>query len=139
MPNTNAQAEQGPSSLVDRREALLRILRLAGLSAGTAAAGYWLSTRAAKPREQLIVGARRDHTAAANPQFPDLAVIHGGTPAAMVQRALQELGGIERFISRADVVMVVAEEVRRRLGLNLRKFDDGFFLRGASFNALLLH
>jgi uncharacterized protein (DUF362 family) len=106
LPNTNAQAEQAPSPLVDRREALLRILRLAGLSAGTAAAGYWLSTRAAKPREQLIVGARRDHTVAGNPQFPDLTVVHGGTPAVMVQRALQELGGIERFISRADVVVV---------------------------------
>lgn len=106
MANSHPQADNAASPLVDRRAALLRILRLAGLSAGTAAAGYWLSARSAKPTDTLVAGARRDHTVAANPQFPDLAVIHDGAPAAMVQRALQELGGIRRFISRGDVVIV---------------------------------
>jgi len=94
------------SPVVDRREALLKILRLAGLSAGTGAVAYWLSTRNAKPTDRLVTTARRDHTIAASPQFPDLAVIHGGTPAALVQRALEELGGIRRFVSRGDVVIV---------------------------------
>jgi len=106
LTNSHPQDDNAASPLVDRRAALLRILRLAGLSAGTAAAGYWLSTRSAKPTDALVAGARRDHTVAANPQFPDLTVIHDGAPAAMVQRALQELGGIRRFISRADVVIV---------------------------------
>ena len=92
--------------MVDRREALIKILRLAGLSAGTAAAAYWLSTRSAKPTDRLVTTARRDHTIAANPQFPDFAVIHGGSPSALVQRALLELGGIQRFVSRGDVVIV---------------------------------
>ena len=108
MANTNTPAEEKgrASPVVDRREALLKILRLAGLSAGTAAAGYWLSTRNAKPTDRLVTTARRDHTIAVNPQFPDLTVIHGGAPAAMVQRALLELGGMQRFISRGDVVIV---------------------------------
>lgn len=107
MADSHPQPENASAPpVVDRREALIKILRLAGLSAGTAAAGYWFSTRSAKPTDRLVAGARRDHTVAANPQFPDLTVVHGGAPATMVQRALQEMGGIGRFISRGDVVIV---------------------------------
>src|SRR5271157_3935449 len=100
--NTAAEKATG----IDRREAMLRILRLAGISAGTVAAGYWLSKRSMRPVEQLVVGARRDHTIAANAALPELAVIRGGNPRELVQRALQELGGIRRFIGRTDVVIV---------------------------------
>ena len=106
MPETTPSPEGSSSAPLERREALLRILRLAGLSAGAAAAGYWLSTRSARPTEQLIVGAHRSHTVPADASFPDLAVIHGGEPRQLVQRAFQELGGIQRFISRSDVVIV---------------------------------
>jgi len=105
LADSPAVPKDTPAPL-DRREALLRILRLAGLSAGTAAAGYWLSTRSARPTEQLLVAVRRSHTVAANPAFPDLTVISGESPRAPVQRVLQELGGIQRFISRSDVVIV---------------------------------
>ena len=105
MADSPAVPKDTPAPL-DRREALLRILRLAGLSAGTAAAGYWLSTRSARPTEQLLLAVRRSHTVAANPAFPDLTVISGDSPRALVQRALQELGGIQRFISHSDVVIV---------------------------------
>jgi uncharacterized protein (DUF362 family) len=106
LPKDHPSSETLPAEPVDRREALLRILRLAGLGAGAAAAGYWLSTRSVRPTEQLLVAARRSHTVPADPAFPDLTVIHGASPRALVQRALQELGGIQRFISRADVVIV---------------------------------
>jgi uncharacterized protein (DUF362 family) len=98
--------ESEHSTPLDRREALLRILRLAGLGAGTAAAAYWLSTRSSRPVEQLVAGARRSHNVAPDSHFPDLAVIRGGEPRQLVQRALLELGGIQRFISRGDVVIV---------------------------------
>ncbi len=91
---------------MDRREAMLRILRLAGISAGAAAAGVWLRSRSARPVEALVVGARRSHTVAANAALPELAVIQGGEPQQLAQRALEELGGIRRFISRTDVVIV---------------------------------
>ncbi len=100
--NTAAEKATG----IDRREAMLRILRLAGIGAGTVAAGYWLSARSARPVEQLVVGARRDHTIAANAALPELAVIRGGNPRELVQRALEEMGGIRRFIGRTDVVIV---------------------------------
>lgn len=105
-PKTPASSESVPPAPLNRREALIRILRLAGLSAGTAAAGYWLSTRSARPTERVLAVVRHDHSVAPNPAFPDLTVISGDSPRALVQRALQELGGIQRFISRADVVIV---------------------------------
>ncbi len=106
MPESRPAPESFSPAPVNRREALLRILRLAGLSAGTAAAGYWLSTRSVRPAEKSLVVTRHNHTVASNPVFPDLAVISGDSPRALVQRALQELGGIQRFISRADVVIL---------------------------------
>jgi len=105
-----AEPRTTPDSLsaapLNRREALIRILRLAGLSAGTAAAGYWLTTRSVRPTEKLPVSVRRDHRVMANPAFPDLTVVSGDSPSALVQRALLELGGIQRFVSRGDVVIV---------------------------------
>jgi uncharacterized protein (DUF362 family) len=103
----NTPADGAPSEPLNRRDALIRILWLAGLSGGTAAAGYWLSRRSLQPTEQALAAVgKRDHTIAANPAFPALAVISGDSPRALVQRALQELGGIQRFVSRADVVIV---------------------------------
>jgi uncharacterized protein (DUF362 family) len=99
-------APESPAPL-NRREALLRLLRLAGLSTGTAAAAYWLSTRSVHPAEaiaQLIT--RRNHTVASNPALPDMAIIQGGGPRQLVQRAFQELGSIQRFIGRNDIVVV---------------------------------
>lgn len=106
MSETHPASETLPAEPLDRRQALLRILRLAGLGAGSAAVAYWLSTRSVHPTEQLFAVARRDHSIPANPAFPQLAVISGPSPRQLVQRALQELGGIQRFISRGDVVIV---------------------------------
>ena len=96
----------GPVGTMDRRAAMLRILRLAGISAGTAATAVWLRSRSARPVEALVVGGRRNHGVAADTALPELAVIQGGEPQQLVQRALQELGGIRRFVSRTDVVIV---------------------------------
>lgn len=104
MQDTKKISDSGAT--MDRREAMLRILRLTGISAGAAAAGYWFRTRSLRPTEELVVGARRSHMVAAAPALPDLAVIQGGAPRQLVQRAFAELGGIRRFVSRTDVVIV---------------------------------
>jgi uncharacterized protein (DUF362 family) len=92
---------------MDRREAMLKLLRLGGLGAGSAAFGLWLDQRSVRPRQVLAANARRDHTAAPNPAFPQMVIAQGGDdPAHMTRRALEELGGIRRFVSRADVVVV---------------------------------
>lgn len=38
--------------------------------------------------------------------FPDIALIQGDSPAKITKEAISSLGGIERFISRGDIVVV---------------------------------
>ena len=39
-------------------------------------------------------------------KFPDLVVTRGGTPQGLVKKAIDELGGMSRFVKRGDVVVV---------------------------------
>ena len=94
------------STALTRREALLELLRLGGIAAGTTVAAVWLSERSARPIPAGAEQARRDHRIAADAQFPALTVVQNGEPRALVAQALENLGGIRRFISRQDVVVL---------------------------------
>ena len=89
-----------------RREALLQLLRVGGVAAGAGAAAAWLSKHSFRPVPAHAEKARRDHRTASDPQLPHLTVVQGGEPRALVQRALDDLGGIRRFVSRQDVVVI---------------------------------
>jgi uncharacterized protein (DUF362 family) len=89
-----------------RREALLSLLRLGGLGAGAAALGVGLSTRSQKPSDTAAPAAKRDFSVPAKPDLPEMSVIQNGEPAKLVRRAVDELGGIRRFVSRGDIVVV---------------------------------
>jgi uncharacterized protein (DUF362 family) len=91
---------------MSRREAMLRLLRLAGAGAGTAAVAFWLSQRSQPPTDALAANAKRDHTVKANAELPVMVVVQGDDPRALVRRALLDLGGIGRFIARNDVVVL---------------------------------
>jgi len=98
--------EPQPPTGLTRREAMLHLLRAGGIAAAASATGYWLSERSARPVAVQAEQAHRDHRVAVNPQLPTMTVVQGGEPAALVQRALADLGGISRFISRQDVVVI---------------------------------
>ena len=101
---TNQTPEQ-PHGLT-RREAMLQLLRVGGVAAGAAGAAVWLSEHSFRPVPAQAEQARRDHRTASDPQLPRLTVVQGGEPRALVQRALEDLGGIRRFVSRQDVVVL---------------------------------
>jgi len=101
-PDENPAQAQG----LTRREAMLQLLRAGGVAAGAAAAGVWLSKHSFRPVPARAEQARRDHRIAADSRFPHLVVAQGGEPRELVQRALEELGGIGRFVSRQDVVVL---------------------------------
>lgn len=92
--------------VINRREAMLKLLRLAGAGAGTAAMGFWLSGRSKHPQGAVVLNAKRSHTIAPNPALPEMAVVEGGEPAQLAKAALDALGGIRRFVSRGDVVLL---------------------------------
>ena len=89
-----------------RREAMVQILRVGGAAGVVAGGAFWLRERSVKPIPAVAGEARRDHRTAADPQHPHLTVVQGGEPRALVQRALQDLGGMGRFVSRQDVVVI---------------------------------
>jgi uncharacterized protein (DUF362 family) len=100
--NLKRQAATG----MTRREAMLQLLRVGGVAAGAAGAGFWLSERSRRPIPQHAEPARRDHRVAAGAQWPQMTVVQGGEPRALATQALKNLGGISRFVSRQDVVVV---------------------------------
>jgi uncharacterized protein (DUF362 family) len=99
--------EQPPA--LTRREAMLQLLRVGGVAASAGAAAVWLGQHSFRPVASLAEQARRDHRVSANPQdpqFPHLTVVQGGEPRELVQRALADLGGIRRFVSHQDIVVL---------------------------------
>lgn len=90
----------------DRREFLLRVLRLGGLGAATVGTGAWLHHRSRRPEEPRVLVADRRTGVPADPNLPELVVVQGESPQQLVRRALDELGGIRRFVARGDIVVV---------------------------------
>jgi uncharacterized protein (DUF362 family) len=112
------EAESGihaTPQVMTRREALLQLLRAGGIAAGAAGVGVWLSERSQRPVPVLAQQARKDHRITTNKQWPSLTVAQyamdgrgpqPGEPRALVQKALENLGGMGRFIARQDVVVI---------------------------------
>ena len=94
------------NTTLSRRNALLQLLRLGGAAAGTAGLGLWLNARSVRPVPELALNAKRSHTVANDSQLPEMAIIQGDDPTQLMRQALVELGGIRRFVSRADIVVV---------------------------------
>ncbi|HVN22171.1 MAG TPA: DUF362 domain-containing protein [Dongiaceae bacterium] len=90
-----------------RREALIKLLRAGGAGIGAAGLAYWLSRNNVRPELALATAAAHSHTVAPDPALPEMAIIEGSDdPARLVREALEQLGGIRRFVSRTDVVLV---------------------------------
>lgn len=103
MRTTNGSASSVP---LTRRDAMLRILRLGGVTVATTATALYLSERSQHPVDDLIANAKRDHTVPPVIALPVMAVVTNGTPEQLVQTALEQLGAIGRFVSRSDVVLI---------------------------------
>lgn len=93
-------------AVLNRREALIRLLRLGGIAAGTSSLAYWLNQQSERPQPTLATILKHDHTVAHNSQLPDLVVVQGEDPAQLARQAVEELGSMRRFISRSDIVLV---------------------------------
>jgi uncharacterized protein (DUF362 family) len=90
----------------ERREMLLRLLRLGGMSGAAAGLAVWLRSQSRRPSETSATVARPNFAVATDSRLPEMAVIQGEDPALLVRRAIEELGGIRRFIGRGDVVVI---------------------------------
>jgi len=96
----------GEASSMERREALLRLLRAGGAAAGAAGAALWLEGRSRRPEEAAAAVFRRNLSVPADAGHPDMAIVQGEDPGMLASRAVEELGGMGRFVSRGDRVVV---------------------------------
>jgi len=114
MDELNKNAGPVAAGELNRREALIQLLRLGATAAAVAGTGAWLGARSEKPQPAQAEEARRDHRIRPNASLPRVAVAQyalgkaaqPGEARALVARALADLGGMSRFISRQDVVVV---------------------------------
>lgn len=113
-PAAKAAGPSEPTSLT-RREALLQILRAGGIAAAATGTGFWLNDRSKRPIAAAAEQSRKDHRVSAGPEVPALAIAQypadngearPGEPRALVQKVLEDLGGISRFIRPQDVVVI---------------------------------
>lgn len=94
--------EQG----IDRRDFLKRS-SYAGISIAAACGlGFWLRSRSLHPGRESSLAHARDYRVPVGNELPHMAVISGGEPAALASAALTALGGMQRFVSRGDVVVL---------------------------------
>jgi uncharacterized protein (DUF362 family) len=107
MGDTGDNAKQvEPAEGMTRREAMLQLLRLGGVAAGAAGAGFWLTGRSNRPIAAQAEQGRRDHRVAADAKWPQITVVQNGEPCDLVGEALKNMGGMNRFIRHGDVVVV---------------------------------
>jgi len=93
--------------MISRREALVRVAQAAG-TLGLAGAVGSLAYDAGglsveRGRGQRLV---RDFRVPAADQQPDMVIARQGTPEALVRKAIAAMGGMRRFISRGDKVVL---------------------------------
>src|ERR1035438_3674448 len=81
-----------------RREAMIQLLRLGGVGAAAAGLGVWLNGRGQHPAAPAAENVRLKFEVPADLALPEMVVVQCDDPARMVRRAIQELGGIRRFI-----------------------------------------
>jgi uncharacterized protein (DUF362 family) len=107
--STEKRAATPPETAIDRRQALLSLLRLGGLTAAAGGLVGWLHMRSVRPEPEQAAATsltRRTFTVAADPALPEMAVVQGEDPRALARGVFEELGGVRRFISRGDVVVI---------------------------------
>ena len=91
---------------LSRREALIKLLRVTGAGAGAAGLALWLNEHSWRPETALAMTAKHSHTVPADARLPQMAILQGDDPALLARQAVEELGGMRRFIARGDVVLV---------------------------------
>jgi uncharacterized protein (DUF362 family) len=95
-----------PSTPEARRRFLLRVLQLGGASAATLGLGALLAGRSRRPEEARAAESDRDHRVAARDDLPEMVVAQGESPEAIVRRAIEEIGGMGRFVARGETVVI---------------------------------
>jgi uncharacterized protein (DUF362 family) len=90
----------------NRREFLGRSLR-AGIGAlGVTGVGLWLWSRNHHPQQALSAVQIRNYQIGPSGAYPTMVTVTNGSPSQLVVEVMKALGGMQRFVSRGDVVVL---------------------------------
>jgi len=91
---------------ISRRDFIKRTSQTGIALAATGGLGYVLKKREKFPRGEEIELTIHDFRVTLQEDIPDLVVVKNGNPSDLVKAAINEIGGMEKFISRGDVVVI---------------------------------
>ncbi|WP_162601852.1 DUF362 domain-containing protein [Occallatibacter savannae] len=115
MPDTPKPDTAAEPDSLSRREAMLQILRVGGVAAAATGAGFWLNSRSTRPVPSSAEQVRKDHRIPSASDWPGLAIAQfpaenhsaeQGEPRTLVQKVIESLGGMSRFVRAQDVVVI---------------------------------
>ena len=91
---------------LDRRNFLEKSLK-AGISiAATGSLAYWLYNRDVSSKDVSLKMQVRDYSVKISEEFPEMVIVRGESPSKIVKTAIEGLGGIKKFISTGDKVVI---------------------------------
>ncbi len=102
MPSKNNKKEPG----ISRRQFLLRAAATCGLAATAGAWGYVFYSKEPVRRSDSRIYTFKDFRTEEKIVYPKLAVAHGRDAEKMVRAAIEKIGGIGRFVSPGDKVLL---------------------------------
>ena len=92
--------------MIDRRDFLKRSVQVGTAVAAAGGLGFWLSSRSRHPGREASASLVRNYRVGTDNDLPQMVVVSGGDPAALATAAMDALGGMQKFISRGDVVVL---------------------------------
>jgi uncharacterized protein (DUF362 family) len=102
MPSKNNKREPE----ISRRQFLMKTAATCGVAAAAGAWAYVFYGREPVRRSDSKIFTFRDYRTTENKVYPHLAVVHGKDAEKMVRAALDKIGGMTRFISPGDKVLL---------------------------------
>ncbi len=89
-----------------RRQFILRAAATCGVAAAAGAWGYIFYSKEPVRRSDTKIYTFRDYRTEDKKLFPQLAVVHGTDADRMVRAAIEKVGGMARFVSPGDKVLL---------------------------------
>lgn len=91
---------------LDRRQFLKKTAVTVGIAAGAGAWAYVFHSDEPVRRRKERVYTFRNYRVADSKEYPAMVIVHGKDVKAMARTALGKMGGMSRFISRGDRVLI---------------------------------
>lgn len=104
--NSEPEAKIAPQAKVSRRDFLARTSAAGVVIAGAAAAGMFLHNRPTSWELPEQIESLKDFSVERDPGSVVMSVAHGSSVEANLRGALEELGGLEQFVTNGDQVIL---------------------------------